>query len=519
MKLFLGRPKTLLPQIDSIYLITRFMVLLGFCWLAFFWQARPIGDMLVYTIIGTYAMHLAIFYGATKDKFDLKLAYLSSIIYDLIFIPVYILFTGGVDSSLYLLFYMTVSVAAYILTFWFAILVGALVTVAYLAIVYGEISPEQGFDIVMRIGFLWAFFLTISYVSVYMRRTETRVLKLFDTLNLRTAELEHSQTQLEMIYENTRNLASILDPEAVVKEIMRLMGGTLQYGTYAIVFRNKSEGFYFRARSVDKHENFHPKAIESSQISLISKVAEMQEMIRIKDIRGRTDYVALHPQTRSVIIIPLTSHGRTHGLLVAESPEIDRFRERDQQMLAIVSRSAALALENAELHRRTEELTIIDELTETYNYRYFVRKLEEEKKRAIRYSLPLSIIMVDLDWFKKLNDSYGHEVGNIVLRALSRVIKQCIRDVDIFARYGGEEFVIILPQTPEIEAKQIGERIRAQSELTIIDAGSSGKVKVTVSVGVSSFPENGKSHEELLTIADQALYRAKGSGKNLVCVA
>jgi diguanylate cyclase (GGDEF)-like protein len=187
------------------------------------------------------------------------------------------------------------------------------------------------------------------------------------------------------------------------------------------------------------------------------------------------------------------------------------------KLLTIVARSASLALENAELHRRTEELTIIDELTGTFNYRYFVQKLEEEKKRALRYDLPLSLIMVDIDWFKKINDSYGHEIGNIVLKELSSVIKRCIRDVDIFARYGGEEFVIILPQTPQVEASRIGERIREQVEHTIMETEASGKLKITVSVGVTSFPENGKSHEEIVSVADQALYRAKGSGKNLVC--
>lgn len=125
--------------------------------------------------------------------------------------------------------------------------------------------------------------------------------------------------------------------------------------------------------------------------------------------------------------------------------------------------------------------------------------------------------MVDIDWFKKLNDTYGHEIGNIVLKELSRIIKRCIRDVDIFARYGGEEFVVILPQTAAGEASLIGERIREQVEGTVIDAGTAGRLKITVSVGVSSFPENGRSQEELVSVADQALYRAKGSGKNSVC--
>jgi diguanylate cyclase (GGDEF)-like protein len=183
-----------------------------------------------------------------------------------------------------------------------------------------------------------------------------------------------------------------------------------------------------------------------------------------------------------------------------------------------VARSAALALENARLHKRMAELTIIDELTEAFNYRYLIQKLQEEKRRAARYRLPLSLIMVDIDHFKKLNDTFGHEEGNQVLKQLAGIIKRCIRDVDIFARYGGEEFAIILPQTTQAEATVIGERIREQVEVAGMELENGIKEKVTVSVGITSFPENGKSEEELVTIADQALYRAKGDGRNLVRV-
>ncbi len=125
--------------------------------------------------------------------------------------------------------------------------------------------------------------------------------------------------------------------------------------------------------------------------------------------------------------------------------------------------------------------------------------------------------MVDIDFFKKLNDTYGHESGNRVLADLSEIIKECIRDVDIFARYGGEEFAIILPQTPLKDALVIGERIRTKVSENEFKSDKDEILKVTVSVGISSYPENGRSHEELISLADQALYRAKDEGRNLVC--
>ena len=126
--------------------------------------------------------------------------------------------------------------------------------------------------------------------------------------------------------------------------------------------------------------------------------------------------------------------------------------------------------------------------------------------------------MIDIDWFKKFNDNYGHEVGNHVLMKLTSVIKTCVRDVDILCRYGGEEFIIILQQTPEREAVSIAERIRKEVEASDFGGGDGIPVlKVTVSVGVTSFPENRRPEEELINAVDQALYRAKGSGKNTVC--
>lgn len=518
MKLFLDRNKTLLPRVDYIFLLTRVMTLAGIIWFVLFDIHAEAENILFEVIIATYFAHLVLFYLALKDHFNLKLGYLTAIIYDIFFIPLLLLVVGPHDSSFFILYFLTVSVAAYVLTFPFATITTALLSAGYVILSFHKLTMDNVFDMLIRIGFLWAYLLFLTYASEYLRRSERRILKLFDTLNQRTSELEKSQAQLEIIYENTRILAGILDSDNVVKEVMHIMGTTLQYSNYALIFQDKRGKFYYRARSIEGHDNFHLKAIEMSKLELARKAGDQQESIRVKDIHGREDYQPLNDKSRSVMLVPMTAHGQTHGLLVAESLKVDAFNDRDIQLLSIVARSAALALENAELHKRAEELTVIDELTETYNYRYFVQKLHEEKKRAYRYSLPLSLIMVDIDWFKKINDSYGHEVGNIVLKELSDVIKSCIRDVDIFCRYGGEEFVVILPQTAQLEASRIGERIRERVEKMVVEAGTSGRLKITVSVGVTSYPENGKSHEDLVSVADQALYRAKGSGKNLVCI-
>lgn len=518
MKLFLDRNKTLLPRLDIIYLLSRAGVLLGMVWYAFSNDYFHTDAAITIGLISTFALHLAFFYTGVQGRFDIKLGYLSAIIYDMILIPTTIASSGGMHSSAFLLFLMTISVAAYVTRFWFATTVTSLVSVLYVVAVWNDLSLGSAFDIGMRIGSFFVYYLAISYASDHLRKSGSRLLKLFDTLNKRTSELEKSQAQLEMIYENSRILASILETDGVIKEIMRIMGSVMRFSHFAIILKDSKGQFVYRSRCVGGRENYHMKAVSLESMSLIGKVCEQDEPVRIKDILGRDDFQPLNPDTRSIMVVPMNAHGGVGGVLTVESAEIDEFGDRGLRMLSVVARSAALALENAELHKRTEELTIIDGLTGAYNYRYFIQKLQEEKRRASRYNLPLSLIMVDIDWFKKLNDTYGHEAGNVVLARLASIINGCIRDVDIFVRYGGEEFVIILPQTPQHEACVIGGRIRERVEQTVIDAGKRGKLKITVSVGVTSFPENGKPQEELVSLADKALYQAKDEGRNAVCV-
>lgn len=516
MKLFLDRNKTLLPRIDVVFLLTRILTFASVCWFAAFGDYLKTDTYLFYVVVASYALLILLFLAGMLGRYDLKLAYLGSIAYDIIFLPLFVLYTGGLESSFYLFFYLTVSVAAYVLVFPLAMTVTVMLSGLYIAVVFDQLTVSDLFGFSMRIGFMWIYFLTLSYVSEYMRKSERRLMKLFNTLNMRTSELEKSQAQLEMTYENTRVLVSLLEPDDVVREVMRIMGSTLGYNSYVIILRNVGGDYYYRARCIDGRTSYSLRPLSIARNQLLARVAEAQEPVRVNDVSSREDYQAVSDKTQSAVIIPMTSHA--NGLLIAESNEPRFFSERDEQLLAVVARSAGLALENAELLKQTEELSIVDELTDSYNYRYFVQKFQEEKKRAVRYDLPLSVIMIDIDWFKKLNDGYGHEAGNAVLKELARVVKECIRDVDIFARYGGEEFVVILPQTPSDEARRIGERILSQVAATVIDIGPKGTVKITVSIGVSSYPENGCSEEELVSVADQALYKAKGSGKNLVCV-
>ena len=517
MKLFLDRNKTLLPRVDKIYLIARVMIFLSLVWVLLFSEYIESNVTLFYIIIGTYTAHLILYYFSTENKFDIKLAYFSTIVYDLMLIPLLIMQTGEIHSSYFLLFFLTISVAAYVLRRIFSSVIVFIVTASYLLSISQSFDIHDLLNVALIVGFFWVYYFAIVYASEFMHKSEKRLLKLLDTLNKRTSELEKYQAHLEMIYENSRVLASILDTDSVVSELMNLLGRLLHYEGYSVIFKDANGNFYYRARFCSNQYNYQIETVPQYAADLLDKVASQNNMVEIKDVSKREDYAPLNKNSHSVMIVPMTAHDDLKGIIIAEASKVGYFKDKDLQILTAVARSAALALENAELHKQTEELTVTDELTSTYNYRYFAQKLEEEKRRASRYNLSLSLIMVDIDLFKKLNDTYGHESGNKVLKALSGIMKECIRDVDIFARYGGEEFAVILPQTPLKDALVIGERIRKKVSEYPFESDDGDILKVTVSVGLSSYPENGRSHEELVSLADKALYRAKDEGRNLVC--
>lgn len=167
-----------------------------------------------------------------------------------------------------------------------------------------------------------------------------------------------------------------------------------------------------------------------------------------------------------------------------------------------------------------KELSIKDGLTRAYNHRYFQERLTTELGRAKRYGRALSVALTDIDHFKRFNDQWGHQVGDIVLRRLVDTLQQQVRNVDVVCRYGGEEFVVIMPETPSGKALEVMNRIREHLARTAFKIeGHEEDFRITISVGIASFPGDSQVKDELISKADKALYTAKKKGRNLVCIA
>jgi diguanylate cyclase (GGDEF)-like protein len=188
-----------------------------------------------------------------------------------------------------------------------------------------------------------------------------------------------------------------------------------------------------------------------------------------------------------------------------------------QYFLRIQRKLRNPAIVEIRILRQTQDSVMYDELTRLYNYRYFQDRVRTEARRAERYDSPLTLLMIDADDFKGLNDTCGHLAGNMALRRLAAVLRKSVREVDVVARYGGEEFAVLLPNTPKLAALRVAEKLRQAVEKAGIGRREDpGWKAVTVSVGVASLPGDATAADELIECADRALYAAKSLGKNCV---
>ncbi|MBI5970756.1 MAG: diguanylate cyclase [Deltaproteobacteria bacterium] len=339
-------------------------------------------------------------------------------------------------------------------------------------------------------------------------------------------EIEQDKKNLESILEITTAVSASLDPSEVLNVIVNKVAGVTNAVRCSVVLVAKENEGYVLA----SHED---PSVTELKIDL-AKYPEIQRVISTKEALYLNDMVSnplLAPvqghiqglKEMSALVVPIVFNDEVLGTLFLRARRKEKgFSKKEMDFCRIVANSSFYAIRNAKLfdkitrERETfKEIAIKDHLTTLYNHNFFYTRLDEEFDRAVRYDTPLSVIMLDIDDFKNINDSYGHRVGDVVLREVSAMIKKGVRKTDVVARYGGEEFAVILPHTPLKGALEEGERLRA-----MIESHAYGGViseKVTVSVGVAAYPMKAAMNSgDLVNRADDALYKAKWSGKNCV---
>jgi diguanylate cyclase (GGDEF)-like protein len=254
---------------------------------------------------------------------------------------------------------------------------------------------------------------------------------------------------------------------------------------------------------------------------LVAMVVKNRHFLPAGDERGR-DAVVFTRKLRvrgleSLVVLPLIVQDNAIGTFVLASHAAGRFPKKTREMLGVISNQVAVSIENAKMYKRMEEMATTDGLTGLPNHRTFQSRLSEMLHRAERHGKPVSIVLTDIDKFKSVNDTYGHPVGDAVLRRVGKVLQDQVRKVDHVARYGGEEFAMVLEETDGRGAHLFCERVRQEVAAQLMSSDK-GSFRVTISLGIATYPLDGKEKEMLVERADQALYGAKEGGRNRTVV-
>ena len=322
---------------------------------------------------------------------------------------------------------------------------------------------------------------------------------------------------LKAIFSITKSIGSELELEKVCDLMVEKIYQLVNCNGCAIILINGS-------RVKLQSEIGFGESIEtvefSTEMPLIKYILSTKNKLFIGDIE-KSYFKYSIPRgdlTTSMICMPIIVKGRVKGIIYIDSRHINAFSNKHEYFLNILAHEISVAIERAIAYERIKILTIKDELTNVYNRRKFNQDLKEELNKAVRYARNLSLLMVDIDFFKKFNDRYGHQAGDLILKELGMLFNDNKRNTDRVYRYGGEEFIIICTETDRNDATIFAERLRkviSEKVFTSVDNTNSGGA-LTVCIGISNFPFNATQFDDLVKYADDALYRAKAQGRNKV---
>jgi two-component system cell cycle response regulator len=314
--------------------------------------------------------------------------------------------------------------------------------------------------------------------------------------------------------------ASIQDFRETVESIFQILDNLFNYAVGSLLLLEEMEIYLYLNREVSWKTLL--ETVEKTLDIATGYAWERRDSSSVDRTIINEDLLLKAPEGEEEIMdtvhIPLTAHKKVFGILAATGPVSPAFRRDAPAILNLVSNELNMVLDNARLYEDAKRMAITDGLTRIYNHRFFQELFEKEFKRADRYNTMFSLIMMDIDHFKRINDTHGHLFGDEILKEMAELIKGCLRSMDIVARYGGEEFAILLPETDLDSALQTAERIRLAVENHEFGKSMGKSIRATVSQGVTTYPSAGVGNRsDIVAKADAALYEAKESGRNKVC--
>ena len=334
--------------------------------------------------------------------------------------------------------------------------------------------------------------------------------------------VERRNNELASMIEIGKALTSALEVHAVLETIMKQVDRLIKPKAWSLLLVDEA------SRELSFEIAVSPVAAQLKGITLkqgegiAGWVAQHGVPLLIPDVRDDHRFAThfdeqLSYKTRSIIAVPMKIHEQVIGVIeLINSYDELVFDDTDQSILTAIADFAAIALVNARNFDRINELVVTDDLTGLFNSRHFGQLIESEFLRAQRYQTELSLVFLDMDRLKRINDVHGHLVGSRMLSELGRLLGKNIRECDRAARYGGDEFVIILPQTGKQQALSLAGKLLELMRSTTFLSDDNQDIRLTASFGVATYPQDGNNRTELLRAADVAMYAAKDAGRNCV---
>ncbi len=338
-------------------------------------------------------------------------------------------------------------------------------------------------------------------------------------------EKDRRISQLMTFSEIGKTITSSIELGEILKIIMKKIRDLLHPGNWSLLLvDNKSGELRFEIAVGRGSTKLKGMTIKSGE-GVAGWVAREKKPLLITDVSKdarfskRVDSITRY-KTRSIICVPLIAKDKCLGVIeLINRPRTKEFTEEDLLLLTALAGYSAIAIENALYFKKIHELTITDDLSHLYNSRHLHNCLDNEIERARRFKSSLSMIFIDLDYFKLVNDKHGHHYGSKLLKEVAKLINGSIRTIDMAFRYGGDEFIILMPETNKRSARVVAKKLRDVIKEHTFLAEDGINHKLTASFGVAAYPRDTKNKTDLLNLADNAMYKVKNKSRDGVAVA
>src|SRR5215475_80808 len=330
--------------------------------------------------------------------------------------------------------------------------------------------------------------------------------------------------ELNIFHDVAKALTSSLNLDSILQTIMEKVAEYFRPDTWSLLMVDEAhDELYFAIAVGDKAEALKNVRLKVGE-GIAGWVAKHGEARVVPDVRSDPYFAsrvddATKWQTRSVICVPLRSKLRVLGVIQLVNVDMERFKAAELFFLQSLCDYAAIAIENAKWVEKIQELTITDDCTGLYNARHLYKTLETEVYRSARFGYEFSVLFIDLDHFKQVNDTHGHLIGSKLLAEIGYLVKAQLRLIDFASRYGGDEFVVLLPQTGKDQALVVAKRLRDGLRATTFCRDEGLHLNVRASIGLATYPHDARSAHDVIRQADGMMYMVKNSTRDNIGVA